>query len=49
MFPDIDPSHDLIQFETGSKEDKSDLAFIWDLETNQAVESIDLPSQFKTY
>ena len=31
MFPDINPKNDFIQFETGSKVDKSDLAFIWDL------------------
>ncbi len=34
MFPDINPEHDFIQFETGSKNDKSDLAFIWDLNKN---------------
>ena len=31
MLPDLNPEHDFIQFETGSKVDKSDLAFIWDL------------------
>ena len=31
MFSDINTTHDFIQFETGSKVDKSDLAFIWDL------------------
>jgi hypothetical protein len=41
MFLEITHGHDFIQFETGSKVDKSDLAFIWDLNTNKVVESID--------
>jgi hypothetical protein len=44
MFPDINPKHDFIQFETGFTKDKFDLAFIWDLKENKAVESIDKPS-----
>jgi hypothetical protein len=41
LFPEIDCTHDFIQFETGSKVDKSDLAFIWDLNTNEPVETLD--------
>jgi hypothetical protein len=40
-FPDIKPEHEFIQFETGSKEDKSDLAFIWNLDTKKCVETLD--------
>jgi hypothetical protein len=41
MFPDINPEHEFIQFETGSKEDKSDLAFICDLFSKQCVKTLD--------
>jgi hypothetical protein len=41
LLPEFDCHHDFIQFETGSKEDKSDLAFIWDFETKKIVETLD--------
>ncbi len=41
IFQEINDGHDFIQFETGSKVDETDLAFIWDLTTNIVVETFD--------
>ena len=41
LLPEFDCNHDYIQFKTGDKLDKSELAFIWDLDDNKFIKSID--------
>ena len=41
MFPEVKPHNDFIQFESGDKINEPDTAFIWNLQNNKPVETLD--------
>ncbi len=45
MFPEIDKQHnDYIQINTGKERNNPDVSFIWDLNNNKPIETLEYPN-----